>query len=265
MGINRSHRITFEETADLYNEVRPEYPDELTEDVIRLAGLAPDARILEIGCGAGNATIGFAKRGYRLLGVELGEKLAGYARQRCRDYPKTVIVQSAFEEYELEPRSFDLAVSADAFHWIQPEVGYPKLIHALKPTGSIALIWQIESDPQTECSRALDDIFLKYAPDEHGLRHDLKLEWVENIIRGNLREYCGIEDVTVRTYNWMETCDADRFIKQLRTSSSLRGLDAKPRESLHAETRKAIHRFGGTVETPIQVVLIFAKPGVNTT
>src|SRR3972149_4909627 len=109
MGIDRSRRTAFEETADLFNEVRPEYPEELVEDILRLSGLAPDGQILEIGCGAGNATIAFARRGYELLGIELGEKLAGFACERCRDFPTVKIVQSAFEEYLLESHSFDLA------------------------------------------------------------------------------------------------------------------------------------------------------------
>ncbi len=35
MSIDRSRRTTCEQVADLYNETRPEYPDELAEDIIR--------------------------------------------------------------------------------------------------------------------------------------------------------------------------------------------------------------------------------------
>jgi SAM-dependent methyltransferase len=263
MGIDRSRRVTFEETADLYHEVRPKYPDQLTGDIIRLSALPPEGHILEIGCGAGNATIAFAKRGYNLLGIELGERLAEYAHQRCRDFPNAVVVQSAFEDYKLTPHTFDLAISADAFHWIQPEIGYPKLIHALKPTGAIALFWHIDPDQQTGWSRALDEIFHKHLPQEGGARGDLKLEWVENIIRGNFREYCGIEDVTVRTYDWIETYTADKFIKLVRTHSSLRALDDETRAALHAEIRQTINDFGGAVENPFRAALFLArvKPG----
>ncbi|NOH04921.1 MAG: hypothetical protein HND47_24605 [Chloroflexi bacterium] len=76
MGIDRSGRVTFEETADLFNETRTLYPDALIEDIIRLSVGRADRRILEIGCGAGNATISFAKRDYHILGIELGERLS---------------------------------------------------------------------------------------------------------------------------------------------------------------------------------------------
>ncbi|MCC6299062.1 MAG: class I SAM-dependent methyltransferase [Anaerolineales bacterium] len=259
MGIDRSRRVTFEETADLYNEVRPEYPDQLAEDIICLSALPLEGHILEVGCGAGNATSAFAKRGYRLLGIELGERLAAYARQRCRDFPNTVIVQSAFEDFELTPHTFDLAVSADAFHWIQPEVGYPKLIHALKPTGSIALFWQIEATLQNDRSRALDETLRKRLPDENRLGADLKLAWVENVIRGNFREYCGIEETIVRTYDWIETYNAETFIKLMQTYSSLCGLDDESRAALHADVRNAIANFGGSVQYPYRAALFFAR------
>jgi SAM-dependent methyltransferase len=259
MGIDRSRRVTFEETADLYNEVRPEYPDQLTGDIIRLSALPPEGHILEIGCGAGNATIAFAKRGYNLLGIELGEKLAGYARQRCKDFPKAVIVQSAFEDYDPPPHSFDLAISADAFHWIQPEVGYPKLLDALKPTGFIALFWQVPLDPQTEWSRAIDEVFARRAPQFDSPHGTFALDWLTDIIKGNFREHCGIEDVTVNVYDWTETLTTERFLKLMRTYSAHRGMDSALRESIYADICLVLDRFGSAVKHPMQAALFFAK------
>ncbi len=259
MSIDRSRRTTFEEMADLYNESRPEYPAALAEDVIRLSGLEPGASILEVGCGAGNLTIAFARKGYYLLGVELGARLAEYARLRCQDHPNAIIVQSAFEDYELPPHSFDLAISADAFHWIQPEIGYPKLLYALKETGSIALVWQIAVDPQTEWSLLIDEIFRKRAPEYESPFHSHTLEWLVNIIGVNFRTYCRIEAVTVKTYDWLESFTADRYIKLLRTSSILRDMDKELRQSLHSDIRNVLLDFGDRVEIPYRVALFHAK------
>ena len=87
MAIDRSRRITFEEVAELYDQVRPSYPEELVEDALALSGIPARGRILEIGCGPGAATIPFARRGYRIVGVELGERLAALAVKNCRAYP----------------------------------------------------------------------------------------------------------------------------------------------------------------------------------
>lgn len=36
-------------------------------------------------------------------------------------------------------KSFDLVISATAFHWISPEIGYPKAAQVLKDSGYIAI------------------------------------------------------------------------------------------------------------------------------
>ncbi len=259
MSIDRSRRTSFEAIADLYNEARPSYPAVLVDEIIRLSALPPDGHILEIGCGAGNATLPFASRGYSLVGVELGARLAAYARQRCRAFPNALIVQAAFEDYPLPPHSFDLAISAEAFHWIEPEIGYPKLLHALKPTGALALFWHIVVDPQTAWSRAVDDAFRRCAPQVEPPHRSFSLAWLEEIIRGNLRRYCGLHDVTVRTFEWSEMLDAARFIALLRTYSSLRDLDAATRSALHADVRAVIEHCGGSIEKPYQVALFHAQ------
>ena len=259
MSIDRTRRITFEEVADLYNESRPGYPEELVEDVIRLSALTPDSRLLEIGCGPGNSTVHFARRGYSLLGIELGERLAEYARERCRAFPNTQIVCSPFEGYEIPPGSFDLAFSADAFHWIPPEIGYPKLLTSVKPTGSIALFWNIPLDPQTDWSTAVDGIFQRLAPQFENPHHSYDLGWLTGIIKSNFREYCDIETVTVRSYSGTETLSAETFIKRLRTFSSHREMSNDLRRQLYAEIGNVINGFGGRVEKPTQTALFHVK------
>ena len=259
MSIDRTRRITFEEVADLYNETRPGYIDELIEDVIRLSALEPDAHLLEIGCGPGNATILFAQRGYHLLGIELGERLTQYARKRCQAFSNTKIVCSAFEDYEIQPRSFDMAFSADAFHWIPPEIGYSKLINSLKETGSIALFWHIALDPQTDWSKAVDEIFQRLAPQFDNPQRSDTFDWLENVIQGNFRQHCGIDDVMVKSYPWSETVSADTFVKLLRTYSGHRDMSEELRRQLYTEIRNVINDFGGSVEKPMQTVLFHAK------
>lgn len=43
----------FDDAAELYDEVRPGYPDETIEHIVRFAALSPESRIFEVGCGTG--------------------------------------------------------------------------------------------------------------------------------------------------------------------------------------------------------------------
>jgi len=74
-----SLRTTFDTAVWLYDEVRPGYPENLFDGVVTLSGIQPAGRILEIGFGTGQATVPFARRGYHILCIELGENLAAVA------------------------------------------------------------------------------------------------------------------------------------------------------------------------------------------
>src|ERR687889_1191732 len=95
-------RTTFDEAAAIYDEVRPGYPEDLFDDVVSLSKIPARGRILEIGCGTGQATVPFARRGYHILCIELGENLAAVARRNLKGYPQAEVRVGAFEEWPMQ-------------------------------------------------------------------------------------------------------------------------------------------------------------------
>ena len=259
MTIDRGKRITFEEVADLYNEVRPNYPDELIEDALALSGIQADGHILEIGCGPGNATLLFARRGYRILGIELGGRLAALATKNCRPYPGVEILNSAFEDWEMKEAAFDLAIAADSFHWIPPEVGYPKVARALKDSGSAAFFWNVPVDPATEWSKAIEEVYQTTAPGLENPDKSITAEWIKEIIWRNFSNSGCFGDVTIRQYFWSIKLTSEQYLKLLRTFSVHRGLDETIRKNLYTGIRKVLEQFGGQVTKPQSAILFHAK------
>ena len=74
-------RQTFDRAAERYDQVRPDYPEALYDDLVALAGLTPGDRLIEVGCATGKATRPLARRGFRITCVELGTELAAMARR----------------------------------------------------------------------------------------------------------------------------------------------------------------------------------------
>ena len=62
-------KLKIVDKSSTLSQLRSDYPEELVEDVLSLSGITSDGRIFEIGCGPGNATVSFARRGYRILGM----------------------------------------------------------------------------------------------------------------------------------------------------------------------------------------------------
>ena len=127
--LRRRRRTTFEQVPELYDRARPHYPAQLFDDLVAFVGLAAGSRVLEIGCGTGQATLPLAERGLDVVCVELGEQLAAVARRKL----------AAFEDWEASDQSFDAVVAFTAFHWVDPEVRYAKAARLLRPGGSLAV------------------------------------------------------------------------------------------------------------------------------
>jgi SAM-dependent methyltransferase len=72
-------RTTFGQDAELYDQCRPSYPPPLFTDLATLAGLGPHARVLEIGCGTGQATLPLAKLGCTVVAMDLSPDMAAVA------------------------------------------------------------------------------------------------------------------------------------------------------------------------------------------
>lgn len=102
--------------ADAYNRTRPPYPPTLISRVLELAQLPSEARLLEIGCGPGTATVDFAQRGFSMVGLEPSPEAGQLARDNCTPYAAVEIVNTTFEEWPLEPQRFDAVLAATSFH-----------------------------------------------------------------------------------------------------------------------------------------------------
>ncbi|MFI7413048.1 class I SAM-dependent methyltransferase [Streptomyces sp. NPDC049627] len=131
---------TFDEDAELYDRSRPGYPPQLYDDLAELAGAGPGSRVLEVGCGTGQATVPLAGRGCRITAVEAGPQMAAVARRNLAGAAAVEVVTADFESWPLPREPFDAVVSATAFHWIDPAIRMAKAADALRPGGALAVV-----------------------------------------------------------------------------------------------------------------------------
>lgn len=252
-------RTTFDDVAALYDEARPGYPEPLIEDVLTLSGIPPGGRILEVGCGSGQATLPFARRGYPMLCLELGPNLAALAAGHCRPYPRVEVQNVAFEAWPLQPRAFDLVISAGAFDWIAPEVAYPKAAAALADTGAIALFWNDHRGGDTAFFRATRDLRRRMVPHLAAAAGQKPLDALEAEMVEQIHASGSFGPVVARRYPWTVTHTADQYVKLVSTYSMVRGLPEGPRRDLLAGIRELAELFGGTVESRYVAMLYVVR------
>jgi ubiquinone/menaquinone biosynthesis C-methylase UbiE len=135
----RRQRALFDGVAELYDTSRRGYPDGLVEFMVATAGLGEGGRALEVGCGTGQLTGQLARRGCDVTAIDIGPSMVAGARRRLGRASVRFAVVS-FEDFEGDDGSFDLVVSATAFHWVDPEVKFDKTARLLRPGGWLALL-----------------------------------------------------------------------------------------------------------------------------
>jgi SAM-dependent methyltransferase len=253
----REARFTFDEVADLYARVRPGYPTPLFDDLFTLAGITRGGRILEIGCGAGQATVGLAGRGFQVLCLEPGPSLARIVRARLAGVRGIDVIPYTFETWPLESESFDLVVSAQAFHWIAPEIRFTKSASALRPNGALAIIGNAVVFERSLVRAALDRL---YARQPLAMGSKLSAGWYgqEETIRQLFSASECFGPVTWRRYPWSREFQPDEYVELLRTHSDHRMLPPDQFESLLTDVRRTIGEHDGRITVAYEAHLYVA-------
>src|SRR5215207_6458975 len=139
---NRRHQRTlFDRVAGLYDASRRGYPKEIVEFMVATARLGAGSTVLEVGCGTGQLTEELARYDLTVTAIDIGPSMIAAARRRLGHLTVGFDVVS-FEDLEAADASFELVVSATAFHWVDPEVKYVKAARLLRPGGWLALLPQ---------------------------------------------------------------------------------------------------------------------------
>ena len=241
-------RATFDQEAWLYDRARPGYPPALIEDIIALTGLRPTGSILEIGCGTGQATLPFAERGYPMLAIELGANLAAVARHKLAPFPQAQVWIGAFEGWPVPGPIFDLCLSATAFHWIDPAIGYPKVARALRPGGALALFWNkhVWAAHSEDFFAAAQEVYRREAPEIFVDESLLRPEEVEEPVAAQMEASGLFGPMIVRRYVWEQEYDAAGYLQVLNTYSGHLSLRPSVRTRLFDALRDLIDtRFNG--------------------
>lgn len=248
----------FDEVAQLYDVARPGYPEALVEDVIKLANLPPSATILEVGSGTGKATIPFASRSYTIHCLEPGRNLTAVASKNLYSYPNVVIETIKFEDWQLQEAAFDLVISAQAFHWIPAEIGYPLAAQALKEKGHIAVFWNFSPNPDNEIFQELLQAYQAYAPSMSWRKTasvDALMKKRENWI---LDSGC-FKSLVIKQYPWSMRYTVEQYLDILNTQTDYLTLPSASQKELSQAIREVLNAYGGFIEKPYLSALFFAQ------
>lgn len=250
-------RFTFDQVAATYAAARPDYPEALVDDVLADAGLEAGEKILEIGCGSGQATKSFARRGCAIVAIEPGAALLRAARESLAAFPEVELVEASFEAWPTREGAFRLVVAAQAWHWVSPELRFVKAAQALSSGGSLAVFGNVPVGLPAPLLEEFRQIYLRRTgqwgrpPEAWYLpAGPIKAEFDQSRLFG---------PVTHRAYSWKWRHSTRSYGDFLVTRSDHRMLPPAAREAVLAEIAQAIDRQGGAFVMDYETHLYIAR------
>lgn len=162
--VDETSRWVFNRLAEAYR-ARPGYPDALSSRLAALAG-GPGARVADLGAGTGHLALPLAERGLVIDAVEPARAMLAVLEERARERGLTEarlrLVHAAAEAPGLPDGSIQLALLADALHWVDPELTGRAVGALLAPEGTCAIVTVSLADGPFE--RAVEALLARYNP-----------------------------------------------------------------------------------------------------
>lgn len=118
--------------------------------------LPSEARVLEVGCGAGLLAIGLARRGFFVEAIDSVDAMVAYTRERTLEtgFQDHIIVRKAdIHQLDHKSETFDLVIAIGVVPWLHsPETAIREMARVMKPQGHLI----ITADNQWRLNHILD-------------------------------------------------------------------------------------------------------------
>ena len=158
LGLALEAADRFTGLAAAYDRFRPRYPARAIEAL--LAGLEPEADVVDVGAGTGISSRALMRSGARVIAIEPNDEMRAIAASRGVD-----VRPGRANATGLPSTTADLVTAFQAFHWFTNRNALDEFARLLRSTGRVGLVWNERDTKNDAFTREVRAIEQRYPGD----------------------------------------------------------------------------------------------------
>ncbi len=227
--VHEKAKLGFETAGDSYVRGRPEYPLEAVHFLLETLQIKPTSKIVDLAAGTGKFTKFLLESRADLVAVE---PVAGMIKKFSELYPEVSVLYGTAENMPFESESVDAVFVAQAFHWFDGEKALEEIYRILKPSGSLALIWNAR-DESVPWLAELSLIMLRH----QGSTPQYKTKnWQKDFQETKL-----FSPLQNRQFSYLQKGDVETVVDRVASVSFISALSVEERDKVLAEVRDLVN------------------------
>jgi SAM-dependent methyltransferase len=228
----------FAEVAEVYERGRAAYAPAVVGAIAAELGLAPGARVLDLGAGTGKLTRALLEFGLDVVAVEPLESMRDLLAAKVG---AERVLDGRAEQIPLPDASVAAVTAADAFHWFDQPAALAEIRRVLRPGGGLAVSSAMPDWGGASWADEVGKLMEKLRPEHPGIEGP----WWQDTLRG-LGGWTEPREISVITTH---PATPERFLDFIGSVSWVAAMPANDR----ADTLSRIRRLVAAGETPEQM------------
>jgi SAM-dependent methyltransferase len=224
---------SFDDVAELYERVRPTYPDEAVKWLTDQLRIDASSTVLDLGAGTGKLTRALIPLAAKVIAVEPGPAMLA---QLVRAVPEADARLGAAEAIPLADDAVDAVVCGQSFHWFRPDEARREIHRVLRAGGGLGLIWNVR-DPDDPIQNEITALLEPFVPPGRPPLPTTVIAFVGRTL----------DEVAIHVVPFEQDLDADGVVGRILSISFVAAAAEPRRRELEDALRELVAARGGRV------------------
>ncbi|MCU4413807.1 class I SAM-dependent methyltransferase [Acinetobacter sp. WU_MDCI_Axc73] len=232
--IHQAAQQGFSQAAELYQEVRPDYPNEIVNWLKQELQLDQSSCVVDLGAGTGKFLPYLQQVTSEIIAVE---PVQAMREQLSLAHPDVKTLDAYSTEIPLPPQSVDAVLCAQSFHWFANIETLDEIYQLLKVEGHLGLIWN-QRNIEVNWVKALADILQPLEQDTPRYHSGDWKKVFEHQFLFRLE--------SVKVYSQVQKGTVEQVVsKRLLSTSFIAAMTEKQQLELKQKFEKIVYEFTG--------------------